>query len=85
MAKNPVNSIVVKNIIDTGTTAQKMRFSIKDIFSKCDQIHSFLWIWSLLLKTSLMGNFIFGVVNKTYRVREILLKFGFRVQDKVPF
>ena len=40
-------------------TAQKMRFSIKDFFSKCDQIRSFLRIWSHLLKKSLMENFIF--------------------------
>ena len=32
------------------TTAQKMKFSIKDYFSKCDQIRSFLRIWSHLLK-----------------------------------
>ena len=31
-------------------TAQKMKFSIKYIFSKCDQIRS----WSHLLKKSLM-------------------------------
>ena len=31
-----------------------MKFSIKDYFSKCDQIHSFLQIWSHLLKKSLM-------------------------------
>ena len=31
-----------------------MKFSIKDFFSKCDQIRSFLWIWSHLLKKSLM-------------------------------
>ena len=43
-------------------TAQKMKFSIKDLFSKCDQIHSFLWIWSHLLKKSLMENFIFCAV-----------------------
>ena len=41
---------------------QKMRFSIKDIFSKCDQIRSFLWIWSHLLKMSLTENFIFCAV-----------------------
>ena len=40
-------------------TAQKMKFSIKDFFSKCDQIRSFLQIWSHLLKKSLMENFIF--------------------------
>ena len=40
-------------------TAQKMKFSIKDFFSKCDQISSFLRIWSHLLKKSLMENFIF--------------------------
>ena len=37
-------------------TAQKMKFSIKDFFDKCDRIRSFLWIWSHLLKKSLMGN-----------------------------
>ena len=31
-------------------TAQKMKFSIQDFFSKCDQIRSFLRIWSHLLK-----------------------------------
>ena len=35
------------------------KFSIKDFFSKFDQIRSFLHIWSDLLKKSLMGNFIF--------------------------
>ena len=40
-------------------TAQKMKFSIKDIFSKCDQIRSFLQTWSQLLKKSLTENFIF--------------------------
>ena len=33
-------------------TAQKMKFSIKDFFSKCNQIRSFLRIWSHLLKKS---------------------------------
>ena len=33
-------------------TAQKMKFSIKDFFSKFDQIRSFLQIWAHLLKKS---------------------------------
>ena len=37
---------------------KKMKFSIKDFFSKCDQIRSFLRIWSHLLKKSLTENFI---------------------------
>ena len=40
-------------------TPQKMKFSIKDFFSKCDQICSFLRIWSHLLKKSLMENLLF--------------------------
>ena len=36
-----------------------MKFSIKDFSSKCDQIRSFLQIWSHLLEKSLMGNFTF--------------------------
>ena len=43
-------------------TAQKTKFSIKDFFSKCDQISSFLRIWSHLLKKSLMENFFFCTV-----------------------
>ena len=44
-------------------TAQNMKFSIKDFFGKCDQIHSFVRIWSHLLKKSLMENFIFCAVH----------------------
>ena len=39
-------------------TAQKMKFIIKDFFSKYDQIRRKLWIWSHLLKKSLLENFI---------------------------
>ena len=42
-------------------TAQKMKFSIKDFFSKCDQIHRKLRIRSHLLKKFLIENFIFFV------------------------
>ena len=40
-------------------TPQKMKFSINDFFSKCDQIRCLVRIWSHLLKKSLMENFIF--------------------------
>ena len=40
-----------------------MKFPIKDFSSKCDQIRSFLRIWSHLLKKSLMENFIFCAVD----------------------
>ena len=46
--------------------AQKMKFSIKDFFSKCDQIRSFLRIWSHLLKKPLMENFIFCAVKELF-------------------
>ena len=38
------------------TTAQKMKFNIKDFFSKFDQIRRKLRLWSHLLKKSLMEN-----------------------------
>ena len=41
----------------------KKRFSIKDLFSKCDQIRRKLRIWSHLLKKSLIENFNFCAVN----------------------
>ena len=52
------------NMIDVffNSTAQKMKFSIKDFLSKCDQIRRKLWIWLHLLKKSLMENFIFCAV-----------------------
>ena len=43
-------------------TAQKMKFSSKDFFSKCDQIRQKLRIWSHLLKMFLMENVIFCAV-----------------------
>ena len=53
-------------IIDTSlnffTLHKKLKFSFKDFFSKCDQIHSFLRIWSHLLKKSLLENSIFSAV-----------------------
>ena len=53
---------VVKNFLiswKSNAAAQKKKFSIKYFFSKCDQIRSFLRIWSHLLKKYLMENFIF--------------------------
>ena len=45
-------------------TAQKMKFSIKDFFNTCNQIHRKLQIWSHLLKKPLMENFIFCTLTK---------------------
>ena len=45
-------------------TAQKMKFSIKGLFSKCDQIRRKLRIWSHSLKKSLMENFIFQTPSR---------------------
>ena len=43
-----------------------MKFSIKDFFGKCEQIHRKLRVWSHLLKKSLMENFIFCAVFNTF-------------------
>ena len=59
-----------KHLVRVGFTAQKMKFSIKDLFSKCDQIRIQIRIWSHLLKKSLMEKFIFcAVVFKGYSLR----------------
>ena len=52
---------VALNAAITNTTAQNTKFSIKNFFSKCDQMRSFLRIRSHLLKKSSMENFIFFV------------------------
>ena len=58
-----------------------MKFSIKDFFSKSDQIRSFLQIGSHLLEKSLMKNFAFCALEEQFcsqkgqvRVCEISLK-----------
>ena len=54
---------------NSNITARKMKFFIKDFLSKCDEIHSFLQIWSHLLNKFLMENFIFcASISKTVRV-----------------
>ena len=55
--------VLLKFIFSLEQTVQKMKFSIKDFLIKCDQIRSFLPIWSHLLKKSLMENFIFCAVT----------------------
>ena len=54
--------VYTKLSVTLETTAQKMKFSIKDFSSKGDQIRRKLRIWSHLLKESLMENFIFSSV-----------------------
>ena len=49
-------------------TSQKMKFFITGFFSKFDQIRRKLWIWSHLLKKSVMKNFIFCAVAITFRI-----------------
>ena len=56
----PVNIYLFK-VNNRNTTAQKMKFSIKDLFSKCDQIRKKLRLWSHLLKKFLMKNFFCAV------------------------
>ena len=46
-------------ILNQWNTALKKKFSIRNFFSKCDQIRSFLRTWSHSLKKSLMENLIF--------------------------
>ena len=60
--------------------AWKMKFSIKNLFSKCDQIRSFLRIWSHLQKKSLVKN-IFCVVWAWESWSHINLKFDVTVSS----
>ena len=47
---------------------------IKDFFSKCDQIRSFLRLWSHLLKKSLMENCIFSCSAHFFRESTFMVK-----------
>ena len=78
LAHNLANSLAILQIYYGGFqrcsqdpcktfTAQKMKFSMKDFLSKCDQIRRKLRIWSHLLKKSLIENFIFcAVIMKSF-------------------
>ena len=68
-------------------TVQKMKFSIKDFFSKCDQIRRKLRIWSHLLKKFLMENFVFCAVsikNKSNVTSKVFTNFAnVRVYEQI--
>ena len=65
---NPVPTTYLAELLKSPSyfTVQKMKFSIKDFLSKCNQICSFLRIWSCLLKRFLMENFIFCAVFSNF-------------------
>ena len=52
-----------------------MKFSIKDFFSKCDEIRRKLRIWSHLLKKSLIEKFIFCAVVPVPDVAKLVSDF----------
>ena len=63
-----------KNLSNKDVTPQKIKFSIRDFFSKCDQIRR-KRIWSHLLKKSLMENFIFCEVGMPLKsITSVLFK-----------
>ena len=57
--------------------AQNMKFCIKDFFSKCEQILSFLRIWSNSPNKSLMENFILWAVRWVSVLIRILTQYCF--------
>ena len=53
-------------------TVEKIKFSIKDFFIKCDQIRRKLSTWLHLLKKSLMENLIFCAVSQTSKMEHFV-------------
>ena len=66
MAIKSVGFSKVRQLSVTCFTAKKKKFSIKNLFSKCDEIRRKLRIWSHLPKKSLLENFIFCAVFAMY-------------------
>ena len=62
----------LKSYMHGRKNAQEMNFSMKYLFSKCDQILSFLRVGSYLLKKSLIENFTFCAVNRKEKKQENL-------------
>ena len=76
---NGARYLIINLTFLISNTAQKMKFSIKDLFSKCDQISRNLRIWSHLLKKSLMEIIIFYAVLLSMPF--LILRFGFYSTD----
>ena len=53
---------------------KKMKFSFKNYLCKCDQIRSYMRIWSHLLKKFSMKNFIFCKVQVLLFVMKLILR-----------
>ena len=66
-----VHSLVLVKLI----TVEKMKFSIKDFFCKCDQIPRKLQIWSHLMKNFWIKNFTFCAVDFVRILWELDQKF----------
>ena len=60
----PRVKVLLSTLRDPKTSiGQKVKFSIDDFSSKCDQIRRELWIWLHLLEKFLMENYIFCIVQ----------------------
>ena len=59
---------MMRALVSVPVTPQKIKFSIRNFFRKCDQILSFLRIWSHLLKKSLIENFTFCAMSVNKQV-----------------
>ena len=71
MPNNPCEPVYMIKITERDYTAEKMKFFVKDFFSKCDQIRRFSRIWSYLQKKSLTENFIFCAVEADEEVNDL--------------
>ena len=60
-----------------------MKFFIKDFFSKCDQIRSYLRIWSHLMKKFLTKNFIYCAVRIWDPVKHLCWRFFVKVVNTI--
>ena len=66
--------------MELGLSRLHEKLSFKNFFSKCDQIHSKLRIWSQLLRKSLTENFIFCALQNDFKNWNSK-KFGFIKND----
>ena len=70
--------------INLGFIAQKMKFSIKDYFSKCDQICSFLRIWVTFTEKILKGYLRYKTIL-CYKVAVDAQLMNFLFEEKITF
>ena len=76
--------MLIHVLTERNFTAQKMKFSIKDFFSKCDHIHKKVRIWSHLLKNFIFCEVFEDLLTMIYLQKSVEMENCLELEFKMP-